>query len=65
MHLKVLIRYFQKMALFIMLWLSVWEILVFEVKQFWYISAESAFFYILIADISWTVFQTPVNYIIF
>ena len=34
MHLKALIMHFQKMVLFIMLWLTVLEILVFEVEEF-------------------------------
>ena len=34
MHLKGLIMHFQKMVLFIMLWLTVLEILVFEVEEF-------------------------------
>ena len=39
MYLKGLVTGFQKMV-FIMLWLTVLEILVFEVKEFCYISAE-------------------------
>ena len=34
MHLKDLVTYFQKMALFIMLWRTVSEILVFEIEKF-------------------------------
>ena len=33
-HLKGLVTHFQKMVLFIMLWLTVLEILVFEVEEF-------------------------------
>ena len=40
MYLKGLVTGFQKMVLFIMLWHTVSEILVFEVKEFCYISAE-------------------------
>ena len=34
MHLKSLVTHFQKMVLFIMLWLTVLEILVFEIEEF-------------------------------
>ena len=44
MHLKDLITYFQKMVPFIMLWLTVSEILKFELDEFHYISADSASF---------------------
>ena len=46
-----------------MLWLTVSEILVFEVEKFW--SWDSIFFGILIANISWTVVQTTINHSIF
>ena len=65
MHLKDLVRYIQKMVLSIILQLTVSEILGLEVEEF-YISADSAsFFDILIANISWTVSQIPINHIIF
>ena len=54
-----LVMHFQKMVLFIILWLTV-RVLQFELDKFWNISAESApFFSILIANILWTVAQTP------
>ena len=56
MHLKGLVSLFQKMVLFIMLWLIALEILVFCSQRIllnfcW----VSIFFDILIANISWTV----------
>ena len=54
MHLKVFVTCFQKMVLFIMLWLPVFEILGFKNKEFC----------ILISYISWAVTQTPINHII-
>ena len=59
MHLKGLVTHFQKMVLFIMLWLTVSEILEFEICWF------SIFFDTLIANISWTVDQTLINHTIF
>ena len=46
MHLKGLATHFQKMALFIMLMTYFLEILVFELEEFCYISADSASFLI-------------------
>ena len=46
MRLKGLVTYFQKMVLFIMLRLTVSEILKFKVEEFCYISAKSASFFI-------------------
>ena len=43
-HLKGLVTHFQKMVLFFMLWLTVSEILVFEVEEYCSISTESASF---------------------
>ena len=57
MHLKGLVIHFQKMVLCKLLWLTVSEILGFEVEEFC--------FYILIANISWTVAQTNIDHIIF
>ena len=57
MHLKGLVKHFQKMVLFIMLWLNVLEISVFEISVW-----VNIFFDILIAHISCTVAQTPINY---
>ena len=60
-HLKRLVTHLQEMILFIRLWLPVSEILVFEVEEFCYISAESASFLIKhqkIANISWALDQT-------
>ena len=34
MHLKGLVTHFQKMVLFIVLWLTILEILVFEIEEF-------------------------------
>ena len=66
MYLKGLLTQFQKLVLFIMLWLTVSEVWVFEVEEFlrnfcW----VSILFDILIAKISWTVAQTPINHSIF
>ena len=66
MHLKGLVTHFQKLMLFIMLWLTVSVVWVFEVveflRNFWWVSI---FFNILIAKISWTAVQTPINHSIF
>ena len=64
--LKGLVTNFQKLVLFIMLRLNVSEVWMFEVEEFlrnfcWF----SIFFDILIANISWTVAQTPINHSIF
>ena len=64
--LKGLVTNFQKLVLFIMLRLTVSEVWVFEIEEFlrnfcWF----SIFFDILIANISWTVAQTPINHSIF
>ena len=66
MHPKGLVTHFQKMILFIILWRTVSEILKAWSQQIllnycW----VSIFFDILIANISWTVAQTPVNHINF
>ena len=66
MHPKGLVTHFQKMILFIILWRTVSEILKASSQQIllnycW----VSIFFDILIANISWTVAQTPVNHINF
>ena len=66
MHLKGLVTHFQKLVLFIMLWLTVSEVWVFEVEDFlrnfcW----VSILFDIFITNISWTVAQTPINHSIF
>ena len=66
MHLKGLVTHFQKSVLFIILWLTVSEVWAFEVEKFlrnfcW----VSIFFVILIANISWTVAQTPIKHNIF
>ena len=69
-HLKGLVTYFQKMVLFIMLWLTVSEISEFSeiflsrriLLNFCWVSI---FFDILIASISWAVAQTPINHSIF
>ena len=62
MHLKRLITRFQKMLLFTMLWLNVLEICVWNRRALlhfcWFSIA-------LIANISWSVAQTPINHIIF
>ena len=66
MHRKGLVTHFQKLMLFIMLWLIASMVWVFEVEEFlrnfcWF----SIFFDILIANISWTVAQTLINRKIF
>ena len=66
MHLKSLIMHFPKLVLFIMLWLTVSEVWVFEVEEFLRnFSWVRIFFDILIANISWTGAQTPINHSIF
>ena len=52
MHLKGLVRHFQKMLLFTMLWLNALKILVFEIKELLNFSGVSIVFDILIANIS-------------
>ena len=57
-----------KMVLFIMLWLTVSEILVFEVGEVCETSDDcwvSIFFDFLNTNISWTVGQTPIKHSIF
>ena len=63
---KGLVTHFQKLMLFIMLWLTASMVWVFEFKEFlrnicWF----NIFFDILIANISWTVAQTSINRSIF
>ena len=66
MHLKSLIMHFPKLALFIMLWLTVSEVWVFEVEEFLRnFSWVRIFFDILIANISWAGARTPINHSIF
>ena len=62
MHLKGLVTHFQKMVLFIMLWLTVLKILVFEIEVR---KISAHFFDILIAYISWTVAWIHINHTIF
>ena len=63
MHLKGLLTKFQKMALFIILWLTVSKILGFEIEDFFEFHWVNIFFVILIAKISRVVDQTPINHI--
>ena len=65
MHPKGLVTHLQKMVLFIMLWPTVSEILKVWSHQILLNYWVSIYFAILIANISWTVAQTPINYIIF
>ena len=46
MHLKSLVMHFKEMVLFIMLWVTVSDILGFEAKELYQISAESTSFLI-------------------
>ena len=66
MYLEDLATHFQKMVLFIMLWLTVLKILVFEVENFLLIFYwVSIFFDISIANISWTMAQISISHSIF
>ena len=66
MHLKGLVTHFQKLMLFIMLWLTVSMVWVFEVEEFFRnFCWVSNFFDILITNISWAVAQTPINHSLF
>ena len=62
MYLEGLATHFQKMVLFIMLWLTVLKILVFEIEVR---KISAHFFDILIAYISWTVAWIHINHTIF
>ena len=62
MQLDDFVTYFQKMVLLITLWLTALEILGFQVEEF---LLSQHLFYILIANISWTVAQNAINHIIF
>ena len=65
-HLKGLATHFQKLMLFIMLWLTVSVVWVFQVEEFLRIFCwGSIFFEILIAIISWAVAWTAINHSIF
>ena len=65
-HLKGLVTHFQKLMLFIMLWLTVSVVWVFQVEEFLRIFCwVSIFFEILIAIISWAVAWTAINHSIF
>ena len=66
MHPKGLITHFQKIVSFIMLWHTVSKILkVWSRRILLNYCWVSIFFDILIANISWTVAQTPINHILF
>ena len=54
MHLKGLVRHFQKMVMFIVQWLTVLEILGFKSKKLMQYLLSQHLFYILIANILWT-----------
>ena len=56
---------FQKMLLFTILWLNVCKMSVWNVRTLLNFYWVSIVFVILIANISWTVAQTPINHIIF
>ena len=62
MYLEGLATHFQKMVLFIMLWLTVLKILIFEIEVR---KISAHFFDILIAYISWTVAWIHINHTIF
>ena len=47
MHLKGLVTHFQKMVLFIILWLTILVLMAFEVEESYQISAKLSFFSIL------------------
>ena len=67
-HVKVLVTHFQKMVLFVMLWLPVSEILErFCLKSKDFVAFKLSIFLIfqLLINISWTMAQTPVNHMIF
>ena len=64
MHLKGLVTHFHKMVSLIMPWLNVLEISVWNWRIMLNFYWVSFFFDILIAIISWTVAQTPINHII-
>ena len=64
MHLKSLVTHFKKM-LFIMLWLTMSEILGFEVLNSVKFLLTQYLFWYFIANVSWLLAQTPINYIIF
>ena len=65
-HPKGLVTHFQKMVLFTILWRTVSEILkVWSRQTLLNYCWVSIFFDILTANISWTVAQIPINYIIF
>ena len=64
-HPKGLVTHFQKMVLFTILWRTVSEILkVWSRQTLLNYCWVSIFFDILTANISWTVAQIPINYII-
>ena len=65
MHLKGLVTHFQKMVLFIMLWLTVLEIRVLSRRILLNFCWVGIFLNIFIDNNSWTVAQTPINHIIF
>ena len=65
MHLKDLVLHSQKMVLFVMLWLIISEILCLKSYNFVKFLLSWHLFDVLIANISWTVAQTPINYSIF
>ena len=54
LHLKGLVRHFQKMVMFIVQWLTVLEILGFKSKKIMQYLLSQHLFYILIANILWT-----------
>ena len=60
-----LVIHFQKRVLFIMPWLTVSEILCMKSTNILKFLLSQHLFDILIANISWTVAQNPINHIIF
>ena len=64
MRLRGLITHFQKMVLF-MLCYCFWDIRVWSQRTLLNFCSVSIFFVNLIANISWTVAQTPINHTIF
>ena len=65
MYLKGLVTHFQKMVLFIMLWLTITRYWGLKSKNFVKFLLSQHFFDILMSNFSWTVVQVPINHIIF
>ena len=65
MHLKGLVMHFQKMLLFTVPWLCFEDFSFWNRRNLLNFCWVGIVFDILIANISWTVAQTPINQIIF